>query len=141
MASKNVIFFKPPCILFVFVLFFKYNRVFCFVCLFVRLFFDKILDETKFFLSFLSFQQYYRQRTMKSARLYVVLFSAAVQMLCVLTSKYYIIVVVIVTFAQRGFARRGKQSQTHDFAPLLGFLFLQRGMERNNKTRYCFRFT
>ena len=38
-------------------------------------------------------------------------------------------------------AQRGTQSYAHDFALPNGFLFLQRGIEENNKTRYYFRFT
>ena len=33
----------------------------------------------------------------------------------------------------RGFAWRGTQSYAHDFTPLLGFLFLQRGVEKTTK--------
>ena len=35
----------------------------------------------------------------------------------------------------RGFARRVTHLYAHDFAPLLGFLFVWRGMEKNNKTK------
>ena len=41
---------------------------------------------------------------------------------------------VLDTF-NRGFARRGTRLYAHDFALLQGFLFVLRGMEKNNKTR------
>ena len=44
-------------------------------------------------------------------------------------------------FTNREFARRGTHLYAHDFDPLFGFLFVLRGMEKNNKTCCYFRFT
>ena len=41
----------------------------------------------------------------------------------------------VLDIFNRGFARRGTHLYAHDFARLLGFLFVLRGMEKNNKTR------